>query len=140
MIQFIKHVSSKHNPDQPVDPAWKCSWCFGLTFEDEESLKKHKNEVHVREKTHRCEICDKTFASNVQLRKHHAVNHEGEKVLLHSLIRGILTQSCSTGAENFTKCVFYHVQFSGVIQNIAYHRAIFTLFVYVNYYQNNQFY
>ena len=58
----------------------------------------------------------------------------------HSLIRGILTQSCSAGAKNFTKCVFYHVQFSGVIQNIAYHRAIFTLFVYVDYYQNNQFY
>ena len=58
----------------------------------------------------------------------------------HSLIRRILTQSCSARAKNFTKCVFYHVQFSGVIQNIAYHRAIFTLFVYVDYYQNNQFY
>ena len=43
-------------------------------------------------------------------------------------------------AKNFTKCVFYHVKFSGVIQNIAYHPAIFTLFVYVDYYQNNQFY
>ena len=62
--------------------------------------------------------------------------HQGN----HSLIRGFLTQSCSAGAKNFTKWVFYHVQFSGVIQNIAYHRAIFTLFVYVNYYQNNQFY
>ena len=62
--------------------------------------------------------------------------------LLHSFIRGILTQSCSAGARNFTKCVFYDVQFSsGVIQNIAYHhRAIFILFVYVDYYQNNQFY
>ena len=58
----------------------------------------------------------------------------------HSWIRGVLIQSCSAGAKNFTKCVFYHVQFSGVIQNIAYHRAIFTLFVYVDYYQNNQFY
>ena len=62
------------------------------------------------------------------------------RLLDHSLIRGILTQSCSAGAKNFTKCVFNHVQFSGVIQNIAYHRAIFTLFVYVDYYQNNQFY
>ena len=60
--------------------------------------------------------------------------------LPHSLIRGVLIQSCSAGAKNFTKCVFYHVQFSGVIQNIAYHCAIFTLFVYVDYYQNNQFY
>ena len=59
---------------------------------------------------------------------------------MHSLIRGILTQSFSSGAKNFTKCVFYHVQFSGVIQNIAYHRAIFTLFVYVDYHQNNRFY
>ena len=59
---------------------------------------------------------------------------------MHSLIRGILTQSCSAGAKNFTNCVFYHVQFSGVIQNIAYHCAIFTLSVYIDYYQNNQFY
>ena len=46
----------------------------------------------------------------------------------HSLIRGVPIQSCSAGAKNFTKCVFYHVQFSGVIQNIAYHRAIKTKF------------
>ena len=30
----------------------------------------------------------------------------------HSLIRGILTQSCSAGAKNFTKCAFYHVVLS----------------------------
>ena len=47
---------------------------------------------------------------------------------VHSMIRGILTQSCSTGAKNFSKCVFYHVQVSGVIQNIADHRAIKTKF------------
>ena len=46
----------------------------------------------------------------------------------HSLIRGVLRQTCSTGAKNFTKWVFYHVQFSGVIQNIAYLRAIKTKF------------
>ena len=89
VVQFLKHVSSKHNPDQPVEPAWKCSWCFGLTFEDEESLQKHKNEVHVREKTHRCEICDKMFSSDYQLRKHHANNHfldEGQKVKLKFII------------------------------------------------------
>ena len=34
---------------------------------------------------------------------------------VHSLIRGILTQSCSAGAKNFTKYVFCHPQFSGVI-------------------------
>ena len=62
--------------------------------------------------------------------------------IYHSLIRGILPQSCSAGAKIFAKYVFYHVQFSvlfGVIQIIAYHRAIFTLFFYVDYYQNNQF-
>ena len=64
----------------------------------------------------------------------------GYSTATHSLFRGFLIQSFSMGAKNFTKCVFYHVQFSGVIQNIAYLRAIFTLFVYVNYYQNNQFY
>ena len=34
----------------------------------------------------------------------------------------------------------YFIMYNGVIQNIAYLCAIFTLFVYVNYYQNNQFY
>ena len=45
----------------------------------------------------------------------------------HSLIRGVLIQSCSTGAQNFTKYVFFHVQFNGQVENTPYHRAIFTL-------------
>ena len=36
----------------------------------------------------------------------------------HSLIRGVLIQSCPAGAKNFTNYVFCHPQFSGVIQNI----------------------
>ena len=36
----------------------------------------------------------------------------------HSLIRGVLIQSCPAGAKNFTNYVFCHVQFSSVIQNI----------------------
>ena len=42
----------------------------------------------------------------------------------HSLIRGVLIQSCPTGATNFTNCVFCHPQFSGVIQNIENRCAI----------------
>ena len=42
----------------------------------------------------------------------------------HSLIRGVLIQSCSAGAKNFTNYVFCHPQFSGVIQNIENHCAI----------------
>ena len=38
--------------------------------------------------------------------------------LTHSLIRGVLIQSCSAGAKKFTNYVFCHPQFSGVIQNI----------------------
>ena len=34
------------------------------------------------------------------------------------LIRGVLIQSCSARAKNFTNYVFCHLQFSGVIQNI----------------------
>ena len=50
-------------------------------------------------------------------------------------------QSCSAGAKNFTNYVFCHSQFSGgVIQNIENRCAILTLFVFVDYYQNNQFY
>ena len=58
----------------------------------------------------------------------------------HSLIRGVLIQNCPAGAKNFTNYVFCHPQFSGVIQNIENCCAILTLFVYVDYYQNNQFY
>ena len=32
----------------------------------------------------------------------------------HSLIIGVLIQSCSAGAKNFTNYVFCHPQFSGV--------------------------
>ena len=60
--------------------------------------------------------------------------------VLHSLIRGVLIQSCSAGAKNSTNYVFCHPQFSGVIQNIENRVAILTLFIYVDYYQNNQFY
>ena len=60
---------------------------------------------------------------------------------IHSLIRGVLLQSCSAGAKHFTKNVFCHPQFSGgVNQNIENCCAILTLFGYVDYYQNNQFY
>ena len=53
----------------------------------------------------------------------------------HSLIRGVLIQSCSIGAKNFTNYVFCHPQFSGVIQNIEivvplkqnFKKSIFTL-------------
>ena len=38
-------------------------------------------------------------------------------ITIHSLIRGVLIQSCPAGAKFFTNYVFCHVQFSGVIQN-----------------------
>ena len=47
-------------------------------------------------------------------------------ICVHSLIRGVLIQSCSAGAENFTNYVFCHPQFSGVIQNIENRCAILT--------------
>ena len=56
------------------------------------------------------------------------------------MIRGVLIQSCPTGAKNFTNYVFCHPQFSSVIQNIENRWAILTPFVFVDYYQNNQFY
>ena len=65
--------------------------------------------------------------------------HMGD-VAQHSLIRGVLIQSCSAGAKHFTNYVFCHPQFSGDIQNIENRCAILNLFVYVDYYQNNQFY
>ena len=46
--------------------------------------------------------------------------------LMHSMIRGVLIQSCSAGAKHFTNYVFCHPQFSGVIQNIENCSAILT--------------
>ena len=43
---------------------------------------------------------------------------------MHSLIRGVLIQSCPAGAKNFTNYIFWHPQFSGVIQNIENRCAI----------------
>ena len=48
------------------------------------------------------------------------------RCVIHSLIRGVLIQSCSAGAENFTNYVFCHPQFNDVIQNIENHCAILT--------------
>ena len=56
--------------------------------------------------------------------------HENTSILFlqinfyHTLIRGILIQSCPAGAKTFTNYVFYHPQFSGVIQNIENRCAI----------------
>ena len=57
-----------------------------------------------------------------------------QTLIRHSLIRGILIQSCSAGAKIFTNYVFCHPQFSDVIQNIENYCAILTLIVYANYY------
>ena len=47
-----------------------------------------------------------------------------KKLIIHSLIRGVLIQSCSAGTKNFTNYVFSHPQFSSVIQNIENRCAI----------------
>ena len=52
----------------------------------------------------------------------------------HSLIRGVLIQSYSAGAKNFTNYVFCHPQFSGVIQNIENHCAIKAKFKKITFY------
>ena len=42
----------------------------------------------------------------------------------HSLIKGVLIQSCSAGAKNFTNYVFCHVQFNSPGQSSKNHCAI----------------
>ena len=42
----------------------------------------------------------------------------------HSLIRGVLIQSCSAEAKNFTNYVFCHVQFNSPGQNSKNHCGI----------------
>ena len=80
--------------------------------------------------------------------KHSAKNNVCIRLLqrlksTHSLIRGVLIQSCSTGAKNFSNYVFCHPQFSGVIQNIENHcgkifiKNQFLLFK-IDYFDNNR--
>ena len=63
----------------------------------------------------------------------------------HSLIRGVLIQSCSARAKKFTNYVFCHPQFSDVIQNIGNFCAIsakfwkFDFWLYkIDYFDNNR--
>ena len=63
----------------------------------------------------------------------------------HSLIRGVLIQSCSTGAKYFTNYVICHPQFRGVIQNNENRCTIrakfwkFDFWLYkIDYFYNNQ--
>ena len=44
------------------------------------------------------------------------IEHEKyySRKIYHSLIRGVLMQSCPAGAKNFTNYVFYHVQLTVV--------------------------
>ena len=46
------------------------------------------------------------------------------KFNLHSLFRGVLIQSCSAGAKNFTKYVFFQVQFNGLVKTSQNYCAI----------------
>ena len=52
----------------------------------------------------------------------------------HSLIRGVLIQSCPTRAKNFTNYVFCHVQFSGVVIQ----KTDFYSTYKIGYFDNNQ--
>ena len=83
----------------------------------------------------------------ISFKMHSALRMRGEENIFkkslfypHNLIKGVLIQSCSTEAKNFTNYVFCHLQFSGVIQNIENRLPFGPPFVYVNNYQNNQFY
>ena len=115
---------------------------FTENIQDNFMEEEQKNNLNQKIGYKSCDICGLQYNSTqfkLHISKCQKYFHQFVEAI-HSLIRGVLIQSCSAEAKNFTKCVFYHAQFSGIIQNIAYHRAIFTLFVYVDYYQNNQFY
>ena len=52
----------------------------------------------------------------------------------HSMIRGVVIQSCSAGAKNFTKYVFFHAQFNGLVKNSQNHCAIKAKFLEFDFY------
>ena len=138
-----KEVANKNNESQELNKCYICNVEFN-------QLEFHFLNSHISEDAADDNFSDKTTPETEEediaiiieekFRENKNCPRPRSSPQYHSLIRGVLIQSCSTEAKNFDKYVFYHVQFSCVIQTIAYHRAIFTLTVYINYYQNNQFY
>ena len=55
-------------------------------------------------------------------------------IVQHSLIRGVLIQSCPAGAKNFTNYVFCHVQFNSPGQSSKNHCAIKAKFWKIDFY------
>ena len=70
-----------------------------------------------------------SWCGHVKIGKKHALKRLDQfifksYVLAHSLIRGVLIQSCPARAKNFTNYVFCHVQFNSPGQSSKNHCAI----------------
>ena len=60
-----------------------------LAFSKKENLKKHIREIHVRDKSFRCNICDVMFSRKQDLNQHIAKDHEGKKQNLRNRINAV---------------------------------------------------
>ena len=67
----------------------------------------------------------------VQLKETLKKQNEHENLMIENegLIRGVLIQSCSAGVKNFTKYVFFHVEFNSLVQNSQNYCAISVKFL-----------
>ena len=105
-----------------------------MTGTEEAKFSNTPNKRKTREKSRENAKKAKMDVEGGSAQKTRYVNFGTNPSSIHSLIRGVLIQSCSAGDKNFTNYVFCHPQFSGVIQNIENYCAILTLIVYANYY------
>ncbi|XP_067635468.1 zinc finger protein 91-like [Eurosta solidaginis] len=76
-MRALREEEDKLKKQQFEKKATECDIC-GKHFIYKKDLKKHQQAVHIGEKPHKCELCEKRFALIVHLRTHMRI-HTGEK-------------------------------------------------------------
>ena len=83
-VKFVTNISLKHYMKEPVESIHegnkplKCEICDS-TCSTEVNLKKYVERVHDKKKPFKCEICDYTFTQKTQPKKHVESFHEKKK-------------------------------------------------------------
>ena len=64
-----EHQVSKDLSDHEVDNCLKCNICDS-SFKSKQNLKKHTTSVHEGKKPFKCNVCNASFAQKAHLKKH----------------------------------------------------------------------
>ena len=83
-------VGEKEASYHVVHKSIKCNIC-DATFKTNQNLKKHIRSIH-EGKSFKCKSCDATFTQKERLNRHVALNHEGEKPFKCNICDASFTQ------------------------------------------------